>query len=107
MSLEYFFFKVDFIFRYFVCQGSLNFIIYFYFPILKELIIYVSYCFISINNNLLVVKFYSSLVVSGFSRNEFNSYILFNFCCSFAYFYLMLRLRGISSLFLFYNFCLI
>jgi hypothetical protein len=33
-----------------VYQGSLNFIIYFYFPILKELIIYVSYCFISINN---------------------------------------------------------
>ena len=60
-------------------QGSLNFIIYFYFPILKELMGYVSCCFISINNSLLVVKCYSSLVVSGFSRNEFNSYILFNF----------------------------
>jgi len=65
-----------------VYQGLLNFIIYFYFPILKELIIYISYYFISINNNLLVMKCYSSLVVSGFSRNEFNSYILFNFCCS-------------------------
>jgi len=64
-----------------VYQGLLNFIIYFYFPILKKLIIYVSYGFISINNNLLVMKCYSSLVVSGFSRNEFNSYILFNFCC--------------------------
>jgi len=87
-----------------VYQGSLNFIIYFYFPILKELIIYVSYCFISINNDLLVVKYYSSLVVSGFSRNEFNSYLLFNFCCLFIYFYLILRLRGISCLSLFYNF---
>jgi hypothetical protein len=28
---------------YLVCQGSLNFIIYFYFPILKDLIAYVSY----------------------------------------------------------------
>jgi hypothetical protein len=64
-----------------VYQGSLNFIIYFYFPILKELMIYVSCCFTSINNILLVVKYYSSLVVSGFSRNEFNSEILFNFCC--------------------------
>jgi len=78
-----------------VYQSSLNFIIYFYLPILKELIIYVSYCFISINNNLVVVKCYSSLVVSGFSRSEFNSYILFNFCCLFTYFYLMLRLGGI------------
>ena len=84
-------------------QGSLNFIIYFYFPILNELIC-ISYCFISISNNLLLVKCYSSLVVSGLSRNEFNPYILFNFCCLFIYFYLMIRLRGISSLFLFYNF---
>ena len=60
-------------------QGSLNFIIYYYFPILRELIIYVSYCFISINNNLFVVKCYSPSVVFGFSRNEFNSYIVFNF----------------------------
>jgi len=42
-----------------VYQGSLNFIIYFYFPVLKELIVYVSYCFISINNRLLVVKCYT------------------------------------------------
>ena len=72
-------------------QGSLHFIIYFYFPILKELIIYVNYCFISINNRLLVVKCYSSLVVSGFSRNEFNSYILFNFCCCFYLFYVKIK----------------
>jgi len=65
--------RVDFICPLY--QGSLNFIIYFYFSILKELIIYVSYCFISIDNSLLVMKCYSSLVVSGFSRNEFNSYI--------------------------------
>ena len=55
-------------------QGSLNFIIYFlYFPVLRELMTYVSYCFISINNTLLVVKCYLSLVISGSSRNEFNS----------------------------------
>jgi len=66
-----------------VYQGSLNFIIYIYFPILKELMAYVSYCFISINNRWLVVKCYSFLVVSGFSRNELNSYILFNLCCWF------------------------
>ena len=71
-------------------QGSLNFIIYFYFPILKELIIYVSYCFISINNNLFVVKCYWSLVVSGFSRNEFNSYVLFNLYCSFIYLFIFI-----------------
>ena len=47
---------------------------------------------------------YSSLVVSGFSRNKFNSYILFNFCCLFTYFYFMLRLSGIICLFYFYNF---
>ena len=33
-------------------QGSLYCIVYFYFPILKALIIYVSYCFISTNNGL-------------------------------------------------------
>jgi hypothetical protein len=54
---------------YLVYQASLNFIIYFHFPILKDLMTYVSYCFISINNRLLVVKCYSSLVASGFSRN--------------------------------------
>ena len=72
-------------------SGSLDFIVDFYFPILKELIIHVSNCFITINNKLLVVKCYSSLVASGFSRNGFNSFILFNFCC-FTYFYLILRL---------------
>jgi hypothetical protein len=62
-----FFFLSWFCLSYLVYQGSLNFIIYFYFPILKQLT-YVSYCFISINNGLLVVKRYSSLVVSGFSE---------------------------------------
>jgi len=61
---------------------------------LKELIIYVSCCFISINNRLLVVKCYSSLVVSGFSRNEFNSYILFNFCCCFYLFLFDVKIKG-------------
>ena len=56
--------------------------------------IYVSYCFISINNRLLVVKCYSSLVVSGFSRNEFNSYILFNFCCCFYLFLFDVKIKG-------------
>jgi hypothetical protein len=49
------FWKLIFL-SYLVYQGSLNYIIYFYFPILKELIIYISHCFISINNRLLVVK---------------------------------------------------
>jgi hypothetical protein len=46
----------------------------------------VSYCFISINNRLLVVKCYSNLVVSGFPRNEFNSCILFIFIVSLPFF---------------------
>ena len=104
MNLCYFIFKSWFCLLYLVYQGSLNFIIYFYFPILKELMVYFSYCFIIINNRLLVVKCYSSLVVSGFSRNEFNSCSLFNFYFYFICFYLVLRLRGISSLFYFYNF---
>ena len=62
-------------------EGLLNFIIYIYFPILKELMVYASCCFISINNRLLVVRCYSSLVVSDFLRNEFNSFTLFNFYC--------------------------
>ena len=51
----------------------MNFITYFYFPVLRELMANVSYCFISINNTLLVAKCYSSLVVSGSSRNEVYS----------------------------------
>ena len=45
-----------------------------------------------------LAKCYSSLVVSGFSKkkNEFNSYILFNFCCLFIYFYFMLRLTVLT-----------
>lgn len=86
-------------------QGSLNCIIYFYFPILKELMVYFSCCFISIKDRLLVVKCYSFLVVSGFSRNEFNSCVLFRFLLLFICLYWALRLRGISSLFCFYNFC--
>jgi hypothetical protein len=59
-----------------ISSGSLlidiNFIMYFHFPILKYLIVYVGYCFISVNNRLLVVKCYWSLVVSGFSRTVIN-----------------------------------
>jgi hypothetical protein len=82
-------------------SGFIEFYYLFLFPDfkIKELVAYVSCCFININNGLLVVKCYSSLVVSGFPRNEFNSCILFNFCCFSIYFYLMLRSRGISSLF--------
>lgn len=65
---------------------------------------YISCCFININNGLLVVKCYSSFVVSGFSRNEFNSCIIFNFCYCSIYFYVMLRLRGISFLSYCYNY---
>jgi hypothetical protein len=86
--------KSWFCLSYLVYQGSLNFIIHFYFPILKELIIYVSYCFISINNRLLVVTCYSSLVFSGFSRNEFNSRMLFNFCCWFYCFLFDIKIKG-------------
>jgi len=87
-----------------VYQGLLNFIIYFYFPILKELMAYVGWCFIIIINGLLVVICYSSLLVSGFPRNEFNSCVLFKVYCWFIAFYLMLRLGGTSSLFYYYNF---
>jgi hypothetical protein len=66
--------------------------------------VYFSYCFININNRLLVVRCYSPLVVSGFSRNEFNSCSLFNFYFCFNCFYLVLKLRGVSSLFDCYNF---
>jgi hypothetical protein len=68
-----------------------------------ELMIYFSYYFSNINNKSLVMKCYFSLMVSGFSRNEFYSYILFNFCCCLYLFYLMLRLKGISCLFYFCN----
>ena len=60
-------------------EVSLNFIIYFYFQILKVLIVYVSCCFISIINRLLEMRCYSSLVVYDFLRNEFNFFALFNF----------------------------
>ena len=56
--------------------------------------VHVSYCCIGINNSLLAVKFYSSLVVSGLSKNEFNSCTLFNFYCYFTSFYLVLRWGG-------------
>jgi hypothetical protein len=60
----------------------------------KELITYASYCFISINNRLFVVKCYSSLVVSGFSRNEFNSCILFNLCRLVYLFLFDVKIKG-------------
>jgi hypothetical protein len=46
---------------------------------LEELIIYFSYCVISINNILLVMICQSFLEISGFLRNKFNLYFLFNF----------------------------
>ena len=86
-------------------SSIIQYIIYFYFPILKDkVIIYVTYCFISINNRLLVVKYYSFSVVSVFSRNEFNSHILFNFCCCFNLFLFDVKIKGVSSLFCFYNY---
>jgi len=89
-----YFFKSWFYLSYLVYQGSLKFIIYFYFPILKELMFYVCLWFISTNNNLLVAKCYSFLVVSGFSRNEFIAYILFNFCCWIYLFLFDVRFKG-------------
>jgi hypothetical protein len=50
---------------------------------------YFSYCFISINDILLVVICHSSPVVSGFSGNEFNSRALFCFSLFFVMFYLV------------------
>ena len=41
---------------------------------------------------------------ANWDRHEFNLYTLFKFYCWFIY-YLVLTLRGISSLFYFYNFC--
>jgi hypothetical protein len=61
---------------------------------IKELVAYVSCCFININNRLLVVKCYSSLVVSGFPRNEFNSCILSNFCCLVYLFLFGVNIKG-------------
>jgi len=61
---------------------------------------YVSFCFIGINNKLLVVKYGAPLLVSGFSRNEFISYILFNFCC-FILFVFDVKVRGDWLLILF------
>jgi hypothetical protein len=52
--------------------------IYFFSQILEELIIYFSYCFISINNILLVIRYHLFLVVSGFQGNKFNLHFLFN-----------------------------
>jgi len=68
--------------------------------------VYIGYCFISIINRVLAAKSYSSLVVSVFSRNKFNSFVFLNFYYWFTYFYLVSRLRGISCLISFYNFLL-
>ena len=57
--------------QYLVYQGSLNFIMYFDFLILKELMVYFSSCFNNTDNKLLVVQYYMLLVVSGFQ--EMNS----------------------------------
>ena len=66
------FFKVNFICRTLYIRVHWVLLFIFISRFLKELTIYVSYCFISINNKLLVIKCYSSLVVCGFSINEFN-----------------------------------
>jgi hypothetical protein len=71
---------------------------------------YFSYCFISrpIHNMLTIVTCYSFLVVSGSFRNDFDSYVWFNFYYLFIYFYLSLRLSGIGCLFYFcYFICVI
>jgi hypothetical protein len=64
---------------YLVYQGSLNIVVYFLLPDFKMVMVFLSYCFISINDKLLVMKCFSNSVVPGFSRNEFNSWVLFNF----------------------------
>jgi hypothetical protein len=52
------------------------------------------------------VKCYSSLVVSGFSRNEFNCCALFKFYCWFI-FHLILRLVGGGGLALYFIFIIL
>jgi len=68
-----------------------------------ELIIYISYCFISINNGLLLVKCYSHLVVSGFSKINLIHVPYLNSVVVLFVSILMLILMGISSLFYVYN----
>jgi hypothetical protein len=70
---------------YLVFQDSMNIIIYFLLPDFKVVMVFLSYCFNSINDKLLVIKCYSTSVVPGFSRNEFNSYVLFNFYYLFVF----------------------
>ena len=66
-------------------QGSLNIIIYFLLFDFKVVMVFLSYSFVSINDKLLVMKCFSTSVVPGFSINEFNSWVLFNFCYLFIF----------------------
>jgi len=68
-----------------VYQGSLNIIIYFLLFDFKVVMVFLSYSFVSINDKLLVMKCFSTSVVPGFSINEFNSWVLFNFCYLFIF----------------------
>jgi hypothetical protein len=57
----------------------MNILIYFLLPDFKVVMVFLSYCFSSINDKL-VVKCYSTSVVPGFSRNCFlirRSYSIF------------------------------
>jgi hypothetical protein len=53
------------------------------------------------------VKCYSSLVVSGFLEINLIHAPYFNIYCYFTYFYVVLRLRGLSSLSCFYIICVL
>jgi hypothetical protein len=57
---------------FFVHQGLVIFLFISYSPISEEFKTYPSYCFISINNTLLIIILYSSLQASGFSGNYFS-----------------------------------
>jgi hypothetical protein len=52
---------------YLVYQGSLNIIIYFLLSDFKVVMVFLSYCFVSIND-----KCFSTSVVPGFSINVFR-----------------------------------
>ena len=71
ICLEYFFGKL--ILFVVPCLSGFNLLRLFLIPDFKG-VDNLYYCIVSINNNLFVVKYYSSLVVSGLSRIEFNSY---------------------------------
>jgi hypothetical protein len=60
-------------------SGFINFYyLFIILPISRELMIYFSYCFISINNTLLM-RCHSFVVLSGFLRNEFDTCLIAGF----------------------------